>query len=368
MAGPEADDGWTRLWRAARSEAPAHPVDPGALGEYAVLLRRDGPAAAAVALPAVAAHLRTGCAACVADLAELAAWAEAAEPPPATVEAPGGGRSLGAPPARPIRDQRFRASRLTAGVLAAGLAVALLVGVSRLPWTGTDTIGEELGAPAPAPAGSTPLPTAAPAVRPTSTPASAPLPAAPPAPPTVPPPATPRAPAPVPPAAATATAAIAVVDAQATAQGPASGGTGACSPNQQPLVEPTRLTITLTQQIGELTFRDRNNACIMWYASEFSPGTLDWLLLTGQHYGPNSRTPVEKDILPYKKNTLPDGRLTTQAGTLSVITIRPDWRKIAAGAMTEGRVVLREDDKDRAVVLTIRIAQDRRSLTVDVSQ
>lgn len=48
-----------------------HPVDLGALGEYAETLRRLGPESAGDAYPRVAGHLRTGCERCRADLADL---------------------------------------------------------------------------------------------------------------------------------------------------------------------------------------------------------------------------------------------------------------------------------------------------------
>jgi len=64
--------GQRRLWDAVRP----HTVDPGALGEYAVLLRRQGPVTAQRALPAVAAHLARSCETCEEDLDELVALME----------------------------------------------------------------------------------------------------------------------------------------------------------------------------------------------------------------------------------------------------------------------------------------------------
>lgn len=61
--------GQRRLWGAVRP----HAVDPGALGEYAVLVRRRGPVEAQRAFPAIAAHLARSCATCEEDLDELAA-------------------------------------------------------------------------------------------------------------------------------------------------------------------------------------------------------------------------------------------------------------------------------------------------------
>src|SRR5207244_2651755 len=63
--------GLRRLIAATKPENPAHPIDIWTLGEYAVLLVRDGKGAAAAAFPAVAAHLAIACATCAADLAEL---------------------------------------------------------------------------------------------------------------------------------------------------------------------------------------------------------------------------------------------------------------------------------------------------------
>jgi hypothetical protein len=82
--------GWARLWDGVWPGADADHADPGALGEYAVLRHRHGPAAAQRAFPAVAAHLAAGCARCAADLAELLAFAAEEQPvvPPA---APGEG-------------------------------------------------------------------------------------------------------------------------------------------------------------------------------------------------------------------------------------------------------------------------------------
>ena len=68
-------DGWRRLLAAVRPDADPHPIDAGALGEYAALLDRDGPRAAAQAHPEVADHLAVGCDACAADLREAIAFA-----------------------------------------------------------------------------------------------------------------------------------------------------------------------------------------------------------------------------------------------------------------------------------------------------
>jgi hypothetical protein len=67
-------DAWRRLWAATRPPDP-HPVALEGLGEYAVLMKRNGEPAAAREFPAIAAHLATGCAPCAAELAEIgAAW------------------------------------------------------------------------------------------------------------------------------------------------------------------------------------------------------------------------------------------------------------------------------------------------------
>jgi hypothetical protein len=50
-----------------------HPIDPGSFGEYALLLQQRGANTAARAFPAIAAHLRAGCAQCTEDLAGFAA-------------------------------------------------------------------------------------------------------------------------------------------------------------------------------------------------------------------------------------------------------------------------------------------------------
>jgi hypothetical protein len=70
---------WARLWLAVGPTAAPHEIAPGALGEYAILLRRRGAAAARETFPTVAAHLGTGCASCAADLADLLAFAEGEE-------------------------------------------------------------------------------------------------------------------------------------------------------------------------------------------------------------------------------------------------------------------------------------------------
>jgi hypothetical protein len=57
-----------------------HPIDAGVLGEYAQAARSAGPDASAEAYPRVAAHLRSGCDACEADLAALDALARRAGP------------------------------------------------------------------------------------------------------------------------------------------------------------------------------------------------------------------------------------------------------------------------------------------------
>lgn len=66
--------GWRRLWRAVRAGdagCPHRAENPGAVGDYAVLLHRAGLSAAAEALPATAAHLASGCRTCRAHLVEL---------------------------------------------------------------------------------------------------------------------------------------------------------------------------------------------------------------------------------------------------------------------------------------------------------
>jgi hypothetical protein len=57
------------------------------VGEYAALLRRQGPARAAAILPGVAAHLAEGCPVCAGDLQAVLAFLEedeTTEPPSAT--------------------------------------------------------------------------------------------------------------------------------------------------------------------------------------------------------------------------------------------------------------------------------------------
>ena len=73
---------WRRLWDAVHP----HAVDPGDLGQYAVLLRRWGPVAAQRDFPEVAAHLARSCAQCREDLEQLVTLLDrelpAAAPPP----------------------------------------------------------------------------------------------------------------------------------------------------------------------------------------------------------------------------------------------------------------------------------------------
>jgi hypothetical protein len=172
-------------------------------------------------------------------------------------------------------------------------------------------------------------------------------------------------PAPTPkPADATATAAVAVV-ATAQAQGTRVGGTGACSPNQIPFVEPARLTITSVQQIGTMQFRDANNACIMWYATEVP----DWLTIEAEQRNKQTGQIETVDVKPVKPDPPLDSRITTLEQEKSKLTIRPDWARIRAETFTEGRIVLREDDKTaRRIVLNVRIGEDRRSLTIEVAR
>lgn len=63
--------GHARLLQAVAAVAPAHVIDPGALGEYAQLVAERGRPHADRHAPDVAAHLATGCAACADDLREL---------------------------------------------------------------------------------------------------------------------------------------------------------------------------------------------------------------------------------------------------------------------------------------------------------
>ena len=62
------------LWQGVRPDPLPHEVDPGALGEYAVLLWRSGRPQAARVYPAVAAHLNSGCEICRDDLRRLLAF------------------------------------------------------------------------------------------------------------------------------------------------------------------------------------------------------------------------------------------------------------------------------------------------------
>jgi hypothetical protein len=63
-----------------------HDVEPGELGEYAEVRFGHGDAAAELAFPGVAAHLRTGCRSCEAELRDFsrvaALWQPDATPAP----------------------------------------------------------------------------------------------------------------------------------------------------------------------------------------------------------------------------------------------------------------------------------------------
>ena len=80
MTGAIARVSWRRLWAAVRPDTARHGppgldvVEPGALGEYAVLLQQRGPDEAAQAFPAVASHLAERCATCTADLEAVLAF------------------------------------------------------------------------------------------------------------------------------------------------------------------------------------------------------------------------------------------------------------------------------------------------------
>ena len=63
--------GRTRLLQALAAVAPAHVIDPGALGEYAQLVAEHGRPYADRQLTEVAAHLAAGCSDCAADLQEM---------------------------------------------------------------------------------------------------------------------------------------------------------------------------------------------------------------------------------------------------------------------------------------------------------
>jgi hypothetical protein len=67
------DPGWARLWDVVRPGLDTHPIDPGNLGEYALLVHERGPAVAEQMFPTVAAHLAGGCEQCAEDLQDLAA-------------------------------------------------------------------------------------------------------------------------------------------------------------------------------------------------------------------------------------------------------------------------------------------------------
>jgi hypothetical protein len=65
------DAGWLDLWAAVRPALEDHPIEAGALGEYALVMQQSGQEQAQRAFPAVAAHLRTRCERCEADLREF---------------------------------------------------------------------------------------------------------------------------------------------------------------------------------------------------------------------------------------------------------------------------------------------------------
>jgi hypothetical protein len=141
-------------------------------------------------------------------------------------------------------------------------------------------------------------------------------------------------------------------------------GRGACNPDQRPFVEPATLNIPLTRVIGELTFRDAQNKCIQWYAIQIP----DWIILEAQDYS-NSREGVVKEVQIERGEGAQRNQalwFTTQENGVSIITVRPDWNAIRTGTMTEGQVILRDDDKARRVVITVKVGADRRSLTLEV--
>jgi hypothetical protein len=65
--------GQARLMAAIGIGTPTCVIDPGALGEYAVMRIEDGQVAADAAFPVLARHLRAGCARCADDLPVLLA-------------------------------------------------------------------------------------------------------------------------------------------------------------------------------------------------------------------------------------------------------------------------------------------------------
>src|SRR5215467_10284166 len=76
-AGNLPPGAWQRLLDDVTDESMEHAISPGMLGEYAIVLERSGPDAAARAFPEVAAHLGSECQTCSTDLAELATFARA---------------------------------------------------------------------------------------------------------------------------------------------------------------------------------------------------------------------------------------------------------------------------------------------------
>jgi peptide/nickel transport system substrate-binding protein len=76
-AGNPPPGAWQRLLDDVTGEPMEHAVDPGVLGEYAVILDASGADAARRTFPQVAAHLDSGCETCSADLAELVTFARA---------------------------------------------------------------------------------------------------------------------------------------------------------------------------------------------------------------------------------------------------------------------------------------------------
>jgi hypothetical protein len=98
----------TRLLADIAGLVAACQIDAGVLGEYAFVSRRRGPEVAADLYPRLIAHLRTGCAACQADLATLDALGRRTAT--STSQTPGASHASESSREAPPSDERATAS------------------------------------------------------------------------------------------------------------------------------------------------------------------------------------------------------------------------------------------------------------------
>ena len=141
-----------------------------------------------------------------------------------------------------------------------------------------------------------------------------------------------------------------------------------CGASVQPVVEPVPLTLSTSYASGNLTVHGAEYQCLSWYAKAIP----DWLTLESDDLDrATGRVTVRAVKIEPNEGVQRDRGLWFMAPEhrINTITVRPNWIAIQSGTMTEGQIILREDsDQARRVVITVRVAPDRKSITLTVTE